>query len=160
MASYQDCFATVNGLRLHYLDWGTAGQHPMIFLHGGSAYAHWWDWVAPAFAADFHVLALDQRGHGDSAHVDRQAYGTRHYVAEVRQFVLSLGLHKAVLIGHSMGGHNALIYAAQHARELAALIVVDTAASYSEEAVRFLGKLAAQPAREFASLEDAVDLDR
>ena len=65
MAHYQDHFVTVNGLRLHYLDWGTEGKPPFIMLHGGSAYAHWWDLVAPAFADDFHVLALDQRGHGD-----------------------------------------------------------------------------------------------
>ena len=55
-----------NGLALNCLDYGGEGKPPMLFLHGGSAHAHWWDFVAPAFVGDFHVLALDQRGHGES----------------------------------------------------------------------------------------------
>jgi len=156
MTQYQDRFVTVNGLRLHYLDWGTAGKPPFLMLHGGSAYAHWWDFVAPALAEDFQVFALDQRGHGDSAHVDPPAYGTRHYLADLQQFTATLGLSKPVLLGHSMGGHNALIYATQHARELAALILVDTDAAYPEAAVQFLRKLGEKPAKEFDSFVEAI----
>jgi len=156
MPTHQDGFTTVNGLRLHYLDWGTAGKPPMILLHGGSAYAHWWDCIAPAFVSAFHVVVPDQRGHGESDHTEPPAYGTRHYVADLRQFVTTLGLHKPVLIGHSMGGHNSLIYGTQYAHDLAALILVDTPASYSEGATRFLAKLGAQSAREFSSLAEAV----
>ena len=156
MTQYQDRFVTVNGLRLHYLDWGTAGKPPFLMLHGGSAYAHWWDFVAPALAEDFQVFALDQRGHGDSAHVDPPAYGTRHYLADLQQFTATLGLSKPVLMGHSMGGHNALIYATQHARELAALILVDTDAAYPEAAVQFLRKLGEKPAKEFDSFVEAI----
>jgi esterase len=153
---YQDRFITVNGLRLHYLDWGAEGKPPFLLLHGGSAYAHWWDFVAPAFAESFHVVALDQRGHGDSEHADPPAYGTRHYLTDLHQLILTLGLRKPVLMGHSMGGHNALIYATQHARELAALILVDTEAAYPEAAVQFLRKLGEKPAKAFDSLAEAV----
>jgi len=156
MTQYQDRFVTVNGLRLHYLDWGTAGKPPLLLLHGGSAYAHWWDFVAPALAEDFQVIALDQRGHGDSDHVDPPAYGTRHYLADLQQCIATLGLSKPVLMGHSMGGHNALIYATQHARELAALILVDTDAAYPEAAVQFLRKLGEKPAKEFDSFVEAI----
>lgn len=156
MPHAQDRFVTVNGLRLHYLDWGTAGKRPLILLHGGSAYAHWWDLVAPAFADDCHVLALDQRGHGDSEHADPPAYGTRHYVADLRRFVETLALHRPVLMGHSMGGHNALIYATQYARELTALILVDTDATYPEAAVRFLRRLGEKPAKEYESFPEAI----
>lgn len=156
MSQYQDRFVTVNGLRLHYLDWGAEGKPPFLLLHGGSAYAHWWDFVAPHFAEHFHVVALDQRGHGDSDHVDPPAYGTRHYLADLHQFIGSLGLHKPVLMGHSMGGHNALIYATQHAQDLSALILVDTDAAYPEAAVRFLRKLGEKPAKEFDSLAEAI----
>src|SRR5262249_13778408 len=156
MAQYQDRFVTVNGLRLHYLDWGTGGKPPFLMLHGGSAYAHWWDFVAPALAEDFHVIALDQRGHGDSDHVEPPAYGTRHYLADLRQFIAALGLHRPVLMGHSMGGHNALIYATQHAEELAALILVDTDASYPEAAVQFLRKLGEKPGKAFDSFVEAI----
>ena len=156
MAHYQDRFITINGLRLHYLDWGTEGKPPFLMLHGGSAYAHWWDFVAPALAEDFQVIALDQRGHGDSDHVDPPAYGTRHYLSDLQQFIVTLGLYQPVLMGHSMGGHNAIIYAAQHAQKLAALILVDTDAAYPEAAVQFLRKLGEKPAKEFASLVEAI----
>ncbi len=156
MTDYHDRFITINGLRLHYLDWGTEGKPPFLMLHGGSAYAHWWDFVAPVFAEDFHVLALDQRGHGDSEHADPPAYGTRHYLADLQQFIAALGLRKPVLMGHSMGGHNAIIYATQHARDLSALILVDTDAAYPEAAVQFLRKLGEKPAKEFDSFAEAI----
>ncbi|MEW6297399.1 MAG: alpha/beta hydrolase [Thermodesulfobacteriota bacterium] len=156
MAHVQDRFMTVNGLRLHYLDWGTAGKRPFVLLHGGSAYARWWDFVAPAFTGEFHVLALDQRGHGDSEHAEPPAYGTRHYVADLRQFIETLALQKPVLMGHSMGGHNALIYATQYARDLSALILVDTDATYPEAAVQFLRRLGEKPAKEYDSLVEAI----
>jgi pimeloyl-ACP methyl ester carboxylesterase len=57
---------TVNGLTLRALAWGSAGRPGLCFLHGGSAHAHWFDAVAPAFADRFDVIALDQRGHGES----------------------------------------------------------------------------------------------
>src|SRR5437773_9301491 len=57
---------TLNGLRFHFLDWGARGEPPMLLLHGGAQTAHSWDEVAPDLARDHHVLALDQRGHGDT----------------------------------------------------------------------------------------------
>jgi pimeloyl-ACP methyl ester carboxylesterase len=156
VAGYQDKFVTVNGLRLHYLDWGTEGKPPFVLLHGGSAYAHWWDFVAPAFAENFHVYALDQRGHGESQHVDPPAYATRHYLSDLREFMGALGLQKPILLGHSMGGHNSLIYATQCADDLSALILVDTDAVYPEAAVQFLHKLGEKPAKVFDSFAEAV----
>lgn len=156
MAQYQDRFVNVNGLRFHYLDWGTEGKPPFIMLHGGSAYAHWWDLVAPAFVDDFHVIALDQRGHGDSQHANPPAYATRQYLDDLHAFIQALGLHKPVLMGHSMGGHNSVIYATEHAAELSALILVDTDVSYPPAAVEFLRKLGEKPAKVFDSLVEAL----
>lgn len=156
MAQYQDRFVNVNGLRFHYLDWGTEGKPPFIMLHGGSAYAHWWDFVAPAFVEDFHVIALDQRGHGDSQHVNPPAYGTRQYLDDLQVFIRTLGLHQPILMGHSMGGHNSVIYATEHASELSALILVDTDVSYPPTAVEFLRKLGEKPAKVFDSLLEAL----
>jgi len=156
VSQYQDKFVGVNGLQLHYLDWGTAGKPPLVLLHGGSAYAHWWDFIAPALAENFRVLALDQRGHGDSDHADLPAYATRHYLSDLHEFLRRLGIQKPILMGHSMGGHNAIIYATQHARELKALILVDTDAAYPEAAVQFLRKLGEKPAKEFASFVEAI----
>jgi pimeloyl-ACP methyl ester carboxylesterase len=58
-------FVTVNGVRLHYLDWGGVGQ-ALLFLHGSGDTAHIYDLVAPKFTNDFRVLALTRRGHGES----------------------------------------------------------------------------------------------
>ena len=156
MPGYQDKFVTVNGLRLHYLDWGSEGKPPLVLLHGGSAYAHWWDFVVPELAHNFHVFAPDQRGHGDSDHTSPPAYATRHYVSDLREFMHALGLHRPVLMGHSMGGHNSVIYATQYAQDLSALILVDTDAAYPEAAVEFLRKLGEKPAKEFDSFALAV----
>ncbi len=156
MAQYQDRCVNVNGLRFHYLDWGTEGKPPFIMLHGGSAYAHWWDFVAPAFVDDFHVVALDQRGHGDSQHANPPTYATRQYLDDLHAFIQALGLHKPVLMGHSMGGHNSVIYATEHAAELSALILVDTDVSYPPAAVEFLRKLGEKPAKVFDSLVEAL----
>ena len=77
MPQPQSHFVTINHLRLHYLDWGTAGKLPLILCHGGSAYARWWDFIAPVFAEGFHVIAPDWRGHGESQHAEPPAYSTR-----------------------------------------------------------------------------------
>src|SRR5689334_17237183 len=68
VAAPRDVFLTANGLRLHLLEWGEAGQRPpILLLHGFQEHAHAWDWLAPLLvAAGHHVLALDLRGHGDS----------------------------------------------------------------------------------------------
>src|SRR6187455_3099191 len=63
-----DRFVTVSGLRLHYLDWGNPSAPPLILLHGGRDHCRNWDWVAQDLRRDFHILAPDLRGHGDSAY--------------------------------------------------------------------------------------------
>ena len=66
-AAPADRNVTVNGLNIHYLDWGSAGKPPLILLHGIARTARTFDHVAPHFTANYHVLAVDMRGHGDSA---------------------------------------------------------------------------------------------
>jgi pimeloyl-ACP methyl ester carboxylesterase len=146
----------VNGLVLNCLDYGGAGNPPMLFVHGGSAHAHWWDFVAPAFCGEFHVLALDQRGHGHSQWPKDWEYGSGHYVSDLEQIIDSWGLGAPVLVGHSMGAHNALVYAARHSDKLRAVAAIDTPPDYTERAVAFLRSVAEKPARRFASLDEAV----
>src|SRR5438876_12119464 len=69
-----DRFVTVNGLRLHYLEWGAATKPAMILLHGIAKHAHTFDHIAADFARDYHVLAVDMRGHGDSGWSPEGAY--------------------------------------------------------------------------------------
>jgi pimeloyl-ACP methyl ester carboxylesterase len=115
--------ATVNGVRLHYLDWGNEGAQPFLLLHGFTGHARSWDAFARSVAPSFRVLALDQRGHGDSAWTDD--YGTQAMVDDVDAFTRELGLKRFVLLGLSMGGRNAINYAGTHPEEVERLVIVD-----------------------------------
>jgi esterase len=106
----------VDGLRLHYLDWGRSGAPPLLFLHGGCLTAHTWDLVCLTLRADFHCLALDQRGHGDSEWSPVLDYSPDAHVRDIRGLIELLGLERPILVGHSLGGLNAMILAAAAAR--------------------------------------------
>src|SRR5262245_23685822 len=75
----RDQFVTVNGLRLHYLEWGDAAKQPMILLHGIGRVAHTFDHLAPHFSKDYRVIAVDMRGHGDSGWSPDGAYLVEDY---------------------------------------------------------------------------------
>lgn len=119
-------FADINGIRLHYLDWGGPPRRTIVLAHGGSAHAHWWDYVAPGLTRLGRVLALDFRGHGRSAWVDPPDYGPPAYLKDLVGFLEFLGT-PAVLVGHSMGGELAQRVAVHHPRLLEALVIVDAA---------------------------------
>src|SRR6059058_6201457 len=116
----------VGGLRLSFLEWGIVGRPTLCFLHGGSAHAHWFDLVTPAFTDRFHVIALDQRGHGESQWAKPPAYATENFAADLLGFIDALGLARVAMIGHSMGGHNAMSFAAWHPDRVSALVIVDS----------------------------------
>src|SRR5689334_2836127 len=117
-------FVEAGPLKLHYLDYGSAGQTPMLCVHGGAAHAHWFDFVAADFAAEHHVRALDLRGHGDSDWIDPPSYSYHDYAADIAKVVDKLDLRDFVLIGHSMGGLVSLIYAASFPGRVSRLIIV------------------------------------
>src|SRR5688500_10778341 len=89
----------VRGLALHYLDWGNPEAMPLVLVHGLSNSAAGWRRVAPSFADDYHVVALDQRGHGDSGWADPAEYDTDSYVADLERFVDELAFERFVLVG-------------------------------------------------------------
>src|SRR5262245_13661144 len=74
---------TIYGLRLHYLEWGADSRPPMILLHGIARHAHTFDHLAADLARDYHVLAVDMRGHGDSAWSPDGAYLVEDYVKDI-----------------------------------------------------------------------------
>jgi esterase len=116
---------TLNGLQLHYLDWGTPGKPPLVLLHGLRGHAHAWDSFSPAICADYHVLALDQRGRGESDWAKDGDYTTAAYVADLLGFAEALGLDSFTLAGHSMGGRNAIAFSARYPERVQKLIIVD-----------------------------------
>ncbi|MBF8299492.1 MAG: hypothetical protein HW397_541, partial [Dehalococcoidia bacterium] len=122
---YTDRRVTLGSLRFHYLDWGNPRAQPMLLLHGGGQTAHSWDEFSRAMRDRYHVIALDQRGHGDSQWSPDKIYSLHAQLRDVSRFVVKLGLNKIVLIGLSMGGRNAIAYAAVHPEKLNRLVIVD-----------------------------------
>jgi pimeloyl-ACP methyl ester carboxylesterase len=112
-------------MRFHYLDWGTAGLPPVVFLHGGGLNAHTWDLVCAALREERHCLALDQRGHGESEWSPEMDYSIESHAGDLEAFRQALGIERFVLVGMSLGGATALAWAGQHSRHLAGLVLVD-----------------------------------
>jgi len=116
----------INGLRLRLLQWGAPGRPALCFLHGGAAHAHWFDLVAPAFADRFDVVSLDQRGHGESQWAEPPAYATEDFAGDLVGVMDALGWERMTVVGHSMGGHNAMAFAAWHPERVSRLVIVDS----------------------------------
>ncbi len=92
-------------LKLHYADWGNADAPPLLLVHGGRDHCRSWDWVAQDLRADWHVIALDQRGHGDSAWAADGNYATMDMVYDLSHLVHLLDLAPVTIVAHSMGGN-------------------------------------------------------
>ncbi len=116
----------VNGMNFHYLEWGEAGNPLVVMLHGGSQQAHSWDFVSLALSEDYHIIALDQRGHGDSDWASDGDYTLEAHQGDIDGFVSALGLTGFNLVGHSMGGRNSYVWASRHPEVLRSLVIVDT----------------------------------
>jgi len=120
-------FVAANGLRFHYLEWGNPANHSIVMLHGMGQTAHSWDFAALALCDRYHIVALDQRGHGDSDWDADADYSLSAHQSDLAAVLAALGLDDIVLMGLSMGGRSAFTYAADHPGQVAALIVVDSA---------------------------------
>lgn len=125
MTAHSQFFNNRSGLRLHVLRWGNPQGIPLILLHGLRAYAQTWESLASALGDDFCCYALDQRGRGLSDWAESASYHTEFYVHDLEDLVAHLGLQRFALVGHSLGGANALEYARQHPGCLLALVVED-----------------------------------
>ena len=123
----------LSGLTFHYLDWGNAGATPLVLLHGLTGAALLWRRVAEHFAPIYHVVALDQRGHGDTEHAPDGAYGTDDFVGDLEAFVDALGFDRFILCGQSMGGHNTIAYTARHPERVICALANDIPPSLSWE---------------------------
>lgn len=121
----RDQRVALDGLNLHYVEWGDPAAPPMILLHGFMAHARTWDLFACDLARDYRIVALDQRGHGDTGPAPDDSYTTEDYVGDLERFVAALGLSRFVLVGMSMGGRNSMVYAARHPEQVERLVIVD-----------------------------------
>lgn len=147
-----------DGLRLRYVEWGPADAPAIVALHGLRSFAYTWEPVALPLAERLRIIALDQRGRGESDWDSRQRYYTADYVRDLEALVEHLHLPRFVLLGHSMGGSNAFVYAGSHADRLAGLVIEDMgpgASAGGAGAERIRRELLATPSR-FAGWDEAA----
>src|SRR5207248_6054524 len=110
----------LRGLRFHYRDWRPkrAGAPTLVLLHGFTGHARSWDAFADAMTDRYRVLALDQRGHGETGWVPADRYATADMADDLAAFVKAMGLKKFSLLGLSMGGMVTMEYAGRRPPEL------------------------------------------
>jgi esterase len=115
----------VGRMRFHYLDWGNKHLPPMLLLHGGALNAHTWDLCCLALRDEYHCIALDQRGHGDTDWAEDLDYSIAAQLSDTKGFVDKIGLDKFILVGMSLGAINSLAFAIAHPERLQALVIID-----------------------------------
>jgi pimeloyl-ACP methyl ester carboxylesterase len=112
-------------LRLHYVDWGNPTAPPLVLLHGGRDHCRNWDWVAEALRDDYHIIAPDLRGHGDSAWSASGHYTMASYIYDLAQLIHQQELAPVAIVAHSLGGNIATRYAGIYPESMRRLVVIE-----------------------------------
>ncbi len=163
------------GLTLHYLDWGNEGAPLLLLIHGMRDHAHSWDWTARAMRDQWHVIAPDLRGHGDSQWSPDGAYLAPYHALDIADLIDTLidksGRPQITIVAHSFGGNAAARYAAMFPERVHKLVLVDGLGPSSENIAKWNGhgsvlrtrewidkrrETANRKQRRFASMEEAV----
>jgi len=155
-------------LKLHYVDWGNAGAPPMVLIHGGRDHCRNWDWVAQELREQYHIIAPDLRGHGDSEWSRGGQYALIDYVLDVAQLLEHLRLFPITLIGHSLGGGIACQYSGIYPDRVKKLVSIEglgpppeyirhgPAYQRMHDWIAQMQAFAGRRARRYASLDEAV----
>ena len=149
----------VNGVNLHYLDWGGEGE-TLLFLTGMGCSAHLFDKIAPRFTDRFRVLALTRRGQGESDYPET-GYDADTLIDDILDFIDTLNTDKVILAGHSMAGLELSHFAATYLDRVTKLIYLDAAVDRRELKAVFennpLKDVAPPGARkEFSSVDEYI----
>ncbi len=112
-------------LRLHYVDWGNEDAPPMLLVHGGRDHCRNWDWVAEDLSRDYHIIAPDLRGHGDSQWMIGGDYNTVDYVYDIAQLLRQTTMTPVTIIGHSLGGSVSLAYSGVYPETVTKLVSIE-----------------------------------
>lgn len=150
-------YVKANGVRLHYLDWGGGDKPVLVLVHGLTSNAHAWDSfirseLAPA--DQYRILAVDQRGHGDSDHA--RDYSIQRFVEDFRAFAEKLDLGKYDLLGHSLGARHAMAYAGDDWKHLNHLVLVDFGPEMERTGATQVRGSTTQRPTSFRNMDEAV----
>lgn len=120
-------FVTVEGARIELLTWGEKGRPGLLFVHGNSAHADWWSFIAPFLADRFRIAAISFSGMGASDW--RERYSFPLFAEEMYAAGRAAGLYEAglpIYVGHSFGGGQVFHSALHHPERMRAALLVDT----------------------------------
>ena len=112
-------------MNLHYVDWGNPSSPPLLLVHGGKDHCRSWDWVAERLSKDWHVIAPDLRGHGDSDWSPDGNYTQFSYVYDIAQLIHQMQLEPVTIVAHSMGGMVCSRYAALYPEKVQRLVLIE-----------------------------------
>ena len=115
----------VNGINIHYTDWGNPHLPHMFLAHGSVANAFYWDLTAPALRDQYHIVAVTARGRGKSDYDPKGSYETADYVQDFHELTTALGMEKLTYVGQSMGGRIGMTYAPTYPDQVERMILVD-----------------------------------
>ena len=159
-------------LRLHYVDWGNDAAPPLLLVHGGRDHCRNWDWVAEELRDEYHVIAPDLRGHGDSQWVIGSNYAMIDYVYDIAQLLHQKRLFPTTIIGHSLGGSIGLQYTGIHPQNVRKVVAIEglgppaqvirarsgsAAHARMQEWIGQVRALAGRQPRRYATLDEAAD---
>lgn len=142
--------------RFHFLEWGDPASPPLLLLHGGNQSSHSWDLVSLHLAGRYRVLALDQRGHGDSEWARDAAYGIGAMAEDAIAFIAQQGLDRPIVMGHSMGGRVTMEVLKRRAGIARAAVFVDVGPEISGAGTRAIRNFV-QRNIEFDDLDEFID---
>ena len=118
-------FYRSQGLKLHYVDWGNESAPPLLLIHGERDHCRSWDFVAQQLRDEYHVLAIDLRGHGDSQWSHGAFYTEVAFIHDVAQFIHVRRAAPLNILGHSLGGSIGLLYSGTFPETVRKIVAIE-----------------------------------
>jgi esterase len=153
-------FATINGLKLHFLDYGGAAQRYLVCIHGLSGNAHNFDALASHLTSAYRVLSIDVRGRGDSQWGPPADYTHTAYVSDLSALLDSLSLQRVTLVGTSMGGVISIVFAGSYPERVEKLVLNDIGPEADPAGINRITTYMTAAPSEFSNLDEVADYYR
>ena len=141
------------GLNLRVTEWSRRG-FPCLLIHGFGDASGVWRHLATRLMAEFHVVGMDLRGHGDSDWDPEHRYDTDTFSADLNQVVATFGFERMILVGHSFGAEMAIYFAASHPSRVAGLVIADYGHELSKLGIDHVKSGFLEMPRSFASVDE------
>ena len=157
---YRDEWMSINGVRLHWQDWGAPEAPAVLMLHGLTQQSHTFDHVAERLSARYRCIVLDLRGRGESEWAAPETYTIPHYVQDAVKLLDELTLPAVHILGTSLGGLCGLSLGAFHPQRVLSLALNDIGPEIDPAGAKRIATYTATVPGRFPNFEAAVDWAR